>query len=60
MARALVKRGACHSWLSNYKDAVADFERIINSEEYSAVLGENDIKNIKKDLEIVKAREESQ
>ena len=55
-----MKRGACHSWLSNYKDAVADFERIINSEEYSAVLGEKDIKNIKKDLEIVKAREESQ
>ena len=40
MARALVKRGAAHSWMSGFEDAIADFEKVLASPAYSEVMGQ--------------------
>ena len=60
LARTFVKRGACRSWLSDYKGALEDFEKIVQTETYCQVLGDKEIERIKKDVEKVAARRESQ
>lgn len=39
MARALVKRGAAQSWMSAFDEAIADFEKVLESEVYTAIIG---------------------
>jgi dyslexia susceptibility 1 candidate gene 1 protein len=59
MARTLTKRAACNSWLSNFNDAVLDFEKILESEDYKKILGDQEILNIRKDLALIKTRHAS-
>ena len=59
MARALVKRGAANSWMSSFDEAIADFERVLSSEAYCAVIGQLQVDNLKKDLIVIKSRKES-
>ena len=40
MCRALVKRGAAQSWMSSFDEAVADFEKVLASEAYCKILGD--------------------
>lgn len=60
MARALVKRGAAHSWMSSFDDAINDFERVLSTQAYCDVLGQLQVDALKKDLIVIKSRKESQ
>lgn len=56
MARSLVKRGAAYAWLSQFDEAVKDFETLLNNSTYAAILGDRDIASLQKDLAVVKNR----
>ena len=60
MARALVKRGAAHSWMSSFDEAIADFEKILESEVYVGIIGDLQTENLRRDLSIIKCRKMSQ
>ena len=60
MARALVKRGAAHSWMSSFDEAITDFEKILESEVYPGIIGDLQIENLRRDLSIIKCRKMSQ
>ena len=57
MARALIKRAAAHSWLSNFEQARKDFQTVID--EYKGTLTEEELKVIESDIAKIKKREES-
>jgi hypothetical protein len=40
MARAIIKRAACCFWLSNYKQAIEDYDKVIHTIRYAEILGE--------------------
>ena len=60
MARAIIKRAACCFWLSNYNQAIEDYDKVIHTIRYAEILGEEEIKRAKKDLENIRARQASQ
>ena len=60
MARALVKRGAAHSWQSCFDEAIADFDLVLASPIYTGILGDLQTASLKKDLIVVKNRKASQ
>ena len=49
MARTLVKRAAAHVWSSNFTSAIEDFDAVLNSKEYSAIIGDKDCTSLAKD-----------
>jgi len=40
VVRALVKRGAAHSWMSSFDEAITDFEKVLKSDVYCGILGQ--------------------
>ena len=60
MVRALVKRGAAAAWMSDFDDAVADFEKVIAEAELNKHLGPHDVASLSRDLAVVKNRQASQ
>lgn len=60
MVRALVKRAAANSWMSDFDTAIEDFEKILASDTYKEIVGKKDIENIEKDLGLIRKRKESQ
>lgn len=59
MARAIVKRAAAFVWCSKFNLAIEDFDTILNSPEYSAVLGDQECTKIHKDKARVQMRMKS-
>lgn len=49
MARTLVKRAASLVWMSKFNQAIEDFDKILNNEEYAAIIGEKDCASLHKD-----------
>jgi hypothetical protein len=47
MARALVKRGAAQAWMSDFDDAIADFEKVLKEEELNKHLHDQDVLALK-------------
>jgi len=60
MCRALVKRGASQSWMSSFDEAITDFEKILASDIYCGILGQNQTDALRRDLLTIKTRKESQ
>ena len=60
MARTLVKRGAAQSWVSAFDESIADFEKILSSETYCAILGQLQVDQLKRDLILIQNRKLSQ
>ena len=60
MARALVKRGAAQAWMSDFDDAIADFEKVLREEDLHKHLHDQDVLSLKQDLQRVKSRKDSQ
>lgn len=46
VARSLVKRGACFAWTSKFDEAVADFDKVIDTESYRSVLSDQEISSL--------------
>ena len=60
MARALIKRGAAAAWMSDFDEAIADFEKVLAEEELNRHLSPQDAASLSRDLVVVKDRRASQ
>lgn len=49
MARALVKRAAAKVWISQFDEAIKDFDEVLANPEYCKVIGDRDVAALMKD-----------
>lgn len=59
LARAHTKRAAAYSWCSNFEAAMDSFDKVLSSEEFAKIIGDENIANLHKDKARVQQRMKS-